>query len=47
MQSWRSVFLQSTLDFNHMAYTAACAAVAGVIAWLLYRKLAPHVGELV
>jgi len=47
MQSWRSVFLQSTLDFNHMAYTAACAAVTGVIAWLLYRKLARRVGELV
>jgi len=47
MQSWRSVFLQGTLDFNHMAYAAACAAVAGVIAWMLYRKLASRVGELV
>ena len=47
MQSWRSVFLESTLDINHMAYAAACAAVTGVIAWLLYRKLAPRVGELV
>jgi len=41
------VFLQSTLDFNHVAYAAVCAAVTGVIAWLLYRKLAPRVGELV
>ena len=47
MQSWRVVFLQGTLDLNHMAYAAACAAVAGVIAWLIYRKLAPRVGELV
>jgi lipopolysaccharide transport system permease protein len=47
MQSWRSVFLQGALDVNHMAYAAACAAIMAVIAWLLYRKLAPHVGELV
>jgi lipopolysaccharide transport system permease protein len=47
MQSWRTVFLQGTLDVRHLAYAAAFAAVTGVIAWLLYRKLARRVGELV
>jgi ABC-type polysaccharide/polyol phosphate export permease len=47
MQSWRTLFLQGTLDVRHMAYAAAFAAVTGVIAWLLYRKLARRIGELV
>ena len=47
MQSWRSVFLHGTLDLNHMAYAAACAAVMAAIAWLLYRKFARRIGELV
>ncbi len=47
MQSWRSVFLQGTLEVGHVAYVLACAALTGIIAWLLYRKLAPRVGELV
>jgi len=47
MQSWRTLFLQGTLDAGHMAYAAAFAAVTGVIAWLLYRKLARRIGELV
>jgi len=47
MQSWRSVFLQGTLEVNHVAYALAFAVLTGVIAWLLYRKLARRVGELV
>lgn len=47
MQSWRSVLLQGTFDPGHMAYAAVFAAVTGAIAWLLYRRLAPRVGELV
>lgn len=47
MQSWRTVFLQGTLEAGHVAYAVAFAAVAGVIAWALYRRLAPRVGELV
>ena len=47
MQSWRTLFLQGTLDAGHVAYAAAFAAVTGVIAWLLYRKLARRIGELV
>ena len=47
MQSWRSVFLQGTLDPGHMAYAAAFAVVSGAVAWLLYRKLAPRISELI
>jgi len=47
MQSWRSVFLQGTLDFNHVVHAVACAVLTGVIAWWLHRKLAPRIGELV
>ncbi len=47
MQSWRSVFLQGTLEPGLLAYALAFAAVTGVIAWALYRKLAPRIGELV
>jgi ABC-type polysaccharide/polyol phosphate export permease len=46
MQSWRAVFFEGALDPGHMAYAAAFAAVTGLIAWLLYRKLAPRIGEL-
>jgi lipopolysaccharide transport system permease protein len=46
MQSWRTIFLQGTLEPGHMAYAAAFAALTGLIAWLLYRKLAPRIGEL-
>jgi lipopolysaccharide transport system permease protein len=47
MQSWRSMFLQGTLDPGHMAYAAVFAAVMGAVAWLLYRKLAPRISELI
>jgi len=47
IQSWRSVFLQGTLEGAPLAYAAAFAVVAGAVAWLLYRKLAPRIGELV
>lgn len=47
MQCWRSVLLQGTLAPGEVAYALAFAAVTGVIARALYRKLAPRVGELV
>lgn len=47
MQSWRSVFLQGTIDPGHMVYAAACASVMAVVAGLLYRKLAPRISELI
>jgi lipopolysaccharide transport system permease protein len=46
MQSWRSVLLDRSLDPLPVAYAAATALVAGIIAWALYRKLAPRVGEM-
>lgn len=46
MQSWRSVLLDNTLDTGYFAYAAATAAVAGIVAWILYRSLEPRVGEL-
>lgn len=47
MQSWRSVFVEGALDPAPMAYAAGCAVATGAVAWLLYRKLAPRVGEVV
>ncbi|MGH8641598.1 MAG: ABC transporter permease [Burkholderiales bacterium] len=47
MQSWRSVFLQGSLEPGLFAYSAAFAALTGAIAWWVYRKLAPRIGELV
>jgi homopolymeric O-antigen transport system permease protein len=46
MESWRSVLLHNTLEPWYPAYAAAVAAIAGLIAWALYRWLAPRVGEL-
>jgi lipopolysaccharide transport system permease protein len=47
MQAWRSVFLERALDPGHMAYAAAFAAVAAGVSWLLYRRLAPRISEVV
>jgi lipopolysaccharide transport system permease protein len=47
MQSWRSVFMESALDPALMAYVAGWAVALAAIAWALYRKLAPRVGEVV
>jgi lipopolysaccharide transport system permease protein len=47
MDSWRSVLLNGSLDLGHVAHAAAFAAVVGAVAWLLHRKLAPRIGELV
>jgi lipopolysaccharide transport system permease protein len=47
IQSWRSVFLQGTLDLGHMVYAAAFAAAMGAVAWWLYRKLSPRISELI
>lgn len=46
MESWRSVLLHSTLEPWYLAYAAAVAAVAGLIAWAMYRGLAARAGEL-
>lgn len=47
MHSWRTVFIAGLLAPAHMAYAAGFAVASGAVAWLLYRKLAPRVGELV
>ena len=46
MQSWRSVLLDRSLDPSAVAYVAATALVSGIVAWALYRRLAPRVGEM-
>jgi lipopolysaccharide transport system permease protein len=47
MECWRAVFIESRLDGPHAAYAAGFAAAAGIVVWLLYRRLAPRVGEVV
>jgi lipopolysaccharide transport system permease protein len=47
MQSWRSVFMEGALDPAHLATVAGWALALAAVAWLLYRKLAPRVGEVV
>jgi lipopolysaccharide transport system permease protein len=47
MQSWRSVFMDGALDVPRVAYAVAFSLAGGSIAWLLYRKLAPRVSEVV
>ncbi len=47
MQSWRSVLLDGAFVPGHVAYTATVAAAMGIIAWLLYRRLAGRIGELI
>jgi len=47
MHSWRSVFMEGSLDPAHVAYVAGWALALAAVAWLLYRKLAPRVGEVV
>jgi lipopolysaccharide transport system permease protein len=47
MQSWRSVFMEGALDPAHVAYVAGWALALAAVAWVLYRKLAPRVGEVV
>lgn len=44
--SWRSIFLQGTVNAGHVAYVAAVAAVGGVVAWILYRRMAHRIAEL-
>jgi len=39
--------MAGTLDLPRIAYAAGFAIATGAITWLLYRKLAPRVGELV
>lgn len=47
MQSWRSVFLEGALDFARLGYAAAFSVASGAIAWLLYRRFAPRISEVV
>ena len=47
MQSWRSVFMAGALDPAQLAYVAGWAVALAAVAWALYRKLAPRVGEVV
>ncbi|HXF67612.1 MAG TPA: ABC transporter permease [Burkholderiales bacterium] len=46
MQSWRSVLIHGTLEAGDVAYAAGFAAAAAALAWLLYRRLAPRIGEV-
>ena len=47
MQSWRLVFVEGALDSARIAYTTAFSAASGAIVWLLYRKFAPRISEVV
>ncbi len=47
IESWRSVLLNGFVQVSYLAYAAAVAAAAGLVAWALYRRLAPRVGELI
>jgi ABC-type polysaccharide/polyol phosphate export permease len=47
MQSWRSLFTEGALDPAQLAYVAGWALALGAVAWLLYRALAPRLGEVV
>lgn len=44
---WRGVLLEGALPLVHFGYAAATAAAMALVAWALYRRLAPRVGELV
>ena len=46
MQSWRSAVLQGSVEPAYLAQVAGFAVVAGLIAWALYRRLSPRIGEL-
>ena len=46
MDSWRSVLMQGGVEAGKLAYTAFSAAASGVVALLLYRRLAPRIGEI-
>jgi len=41
------VFMEGALDPAHLATVAGWALALAAVAWLLYRKLAPRVGEVV
>ena len=47
MECWRASLIEGRFDALHAAYAAAFAAVAGIIVFVLYRRLAPRVGEVV
>lgn len=46
MDSWRGAFLAGSLDGATLAYAAGWAAALAMVAWLVYRRLAPGIGEL-
>jgi lipopolysaccharide transport system permease protein len=43
--AWRSIFLYGILKSASVAYAMAWAALSGVLAWMLYRRLGPRLGE--
>jgi len=47
MECWRTVFIEARLDIRHAGYAAGFALLEGIVVWLLYRRLAPRVGEVV
>lgn len=47
IDSWRSVLLDGALQLPSPLYVGVTAAMMGLIAWALYRWLAPRVGELI
>ncbi len=47
MQAWRSVFLEGVLDHARMVYATGFAAAGSAFVWLLYRRLAPRISEVV
>lgn len=46
MDSWRSVLMQGSVETGKLEYMTVAAAVSGAVAWLLYRRLAPRIGEI-
>ena len=44
---WRAVLMEGALPPAYLAYSAATAAVMGVLAWAFYRRFSPRVGELI
>jgi lipopolysaccharide transport system permease protein len=47
MQSWRSTLLTGNLDPYYVGYTAAVSVVMSIACWMLYRRFAPRIGELI
>lgn len=46
ISSWRSVFLEGTLQTTHLAYCLALGAAFSLVAFVVYRKWGSRIGEL-